>query len=147
MSKTQLAFAVSLPLALTLQCWLTMCTLISAGTESMRLYGFPLGWYAPSQAASMAYDVALGPFVVDFAVYLAIALAVAALSGIGRASAPGRKLVGAILWTAAVASIAWNIAPLLMDPHVVAWTLDGYFDANAVRTHTFQIGPARWGSS
>ena len=145
MSKRLFLFAAALPLGVTLLCWVSMRTLVTAGTESMRLYGFPLGWVAPSPAASMAFDVAAGPLVVDLLVHAAIAWGLVAASGLARAPAAPRRLAIAGLWVLALGSLAYCVAPLLTDAHVVAWTLDGYFGDQATRAHALQLGPPAWG--
>jgi len=141
MSKLRFVVAAVLPLALVLLSWIGMRTVVTAGSESLSLYGFPLAWVAPSGAASMAFDIAAGPLLVDLAIYLAFAAALVALAGVARASAPRARATSFVLWVVAAGSIAWCVLPLLMDPHFVAWTLDGYFGAGAARTRALQLGP------
>ncbi len=135
----------ALPLGVTLLCCVSMRTLVTAGTESMRLYGFPLAWAAPSPAASMAFEIAAGPLVVDLAVYLAIAWALLAASGLARARSTPRRASVAVLWVLALGALGWCALAVLTDAHVVAWTLDDYFGPGAARTHAFQFGPPAWG--
>ena len=113
-----------------------MRTVISLPDEAMVSYGFPIAWYTPSLATSLAYEVALGPLLVDLIVYFAACGAIlflVSVSWMGRTAC-------ALLWLAGVGSAGALALVLLLDPHFVAWTLDGYFGAGATRSRSMYFG-------
>jgi hypothetical protein len=143
MTKLRNLSGVALPVGITLFCWLSMRTVVTNGSESQSLYGFPLAWYAPSPAASMAYEIALWPWAIDLLLYVAAAfLACRPLMARGPRTMPGKAVV-MLLCVVAAASLAWMALALAFDVHAVAWTLDGYYSDAATRTHGLQIGPGR----
>lgn len=133
----------AMPLGVTVFCWLTMRTEASLGSETGASYGFPLPWYAPSAASSMAYTVAVTPLVLDLLVYVAVAQAVLMAWRLRTASPPRRGLRVA-LWAAALASVAYAATGLMTDPRVVAWDPSPYFHAAADRSHRLQWGTGPW---
>jgi hypothetical protein len=140
--KTLCKFAI--PVGVSLLCWLTMRTVVSSGGESLAMYGFPLPWYAPSAASSMAYDMAAGPFVIDLLVYVTAAQAIISF-GTAGSTVPLKvgRLAAILLWLLAVGSIACTALATGFDPHVAGWTLDGYFGTGATRTHALHFGLGR----
>ena len=48
-------------------------------------------------------------------------------------------------WVLALGSLAWRALSVLVDAHVVAWTLDGYVGHGSTRSHALQLGPHRSG--
>jgi hypothetical protein len=133
---------VATPLSLLAFFWLTMRAVVSAGGETLSSYGFPVAWYAPSPASSLAYDIAVGPMMLDVACYVLFGGCVLRLA---RWRPERNRTAGAVvsilLWVGALASLVFTAIVIAHDPHFVAWTLDGYFSGHAARSHYLQFGP------
>lgn len=132
----------SVPVGLLALFWLTMRVVASYSDESMISYGFPFSWYAPSGVSSMAYDLAVGPFIVDSIFYIGTCHGIILL--VVSKSALSHKLsnvVSTLLWFAALSSLGLMFIAVSMEPHFVGWTLDSYFAGNAQRNYSFHFGP------
>lgn len=137
-------FKFAVPVGLSALCWLTMRTVAAYGDESMTSYGFPFPWYAPSGASSMAFDVAIGPLIVNIVSYVSIGYIVTSLIiPASMISTRGGNILSVVLWFAAFGSLALTFTGISLDPHFVNWTMDSYFSENAKRSHGFQFGPGR----
>jgi hypothetical protein len=135
----------SLPLALLAFCWLSMQTTAAYSDEATRVYGFPLSWNAPNSSSSMAFSIAIGPLLVDLALYVFLTHLI--LIAACRRFAPDGKagtVISAVLWLAALASLVLVFAAISSDPVFTGWSLDSYFGSNAMRSHVFWFGPGRW---
>ncbi|PWK39424.1 hypothetical protein C7534_113122 [Pseudomonas sp. OV226] len=85
----------------------TMRTVTSwDGEPSTMSYGFPLPWYTPSLATSLAYTIAVVPLLLDFFIYFVICWGLASLVEVKRAMAPnfGRVCAG-LRWIGGIASV------------------------------------------
>lgn len=139
----------ALPLGLLAFCWLSMRTVVAFTDESMKIYGFPFGWYAPNASSSMAFTAAIGPLAVDILVYVLIFQCAVALFPSGKEMPPKRQLskiqlaVSGVLWIAAIASLGLFFMSIGSDLQFVGWSLDSYFGDTATRSHHFQFGPGR----
>jgi uncharacterized membrane protein len=135
----------ALPLGLLAFCWLSMQTVVAFTNESMKIYGFPFGWYAPNAGSSMAFTAALGPLVIDILVYVLACHILVARFPSGKATKPKILLaVSVALWVAALASLALLSIYIGSDLQFVSWSLDSYFSDTATRNYSFQFGPGRW---
>ncbi len=141
MTRIQLFFWFSVPLAVLTFGWLSMETIASFTDEARSLYGLPLPWYAKSLVSSAGYDIALGPMLLDFLLYLA-ASHLLCLTFLRKTMLASKKseLVGAALWLGALLTAAMFLIELKMDVQVHIWTLDHYFGDNAQRHYFFQFG-------
>jgi len=136
----QSASRFGLPAGLALFCWLTMRTVTSDGGESIASYGFPLPWCAASPASSGAFDIAVGPLLLDLACQgLAGAVLAAAWPALDR-----RPAAAIVAWLAAILSAGVLVFAVALDAQLVPWRLDAYFGGNALRTHALHLGPPRW---
>jgi hypothetical protein len=134
----QKAFRFTLPLTLVVFFWLSVRVVANVPGETGVFYGFPFAWYAPSAAASLAFNVAFGALVVDLLIYFAVIHA--CLSRLHAAQKVSRWIsVG--LWVVAVASMLLTMLAIGFDAKFVFWTLDDYFGAGATRHYHFQFGP------
>ena len=118
-----------------------MRTVVSSGNESLVSYGFPLPWQAASQAGTMAQDLALLPLLLDLACYIGgcqIMLAPWAMNLARRRRL--RRLIPALLWLSAIGSAITLALRVLSDPQWVWWSLDDYFNAQAVRSRSLHWG-------
>ena len=145
MTRFQQFFWFSLPIALLAFAWLSLGTTASFSDEARTLYGFPLPWYAKSQVTSLGYDVALGPMLLDFLLYLGLSHLVIHLLSFVLPPKNGPKskkirAICALLWLTALLSTALFCFALAMDVQLNLWTLDNYFGGNAQRQYFFQFG-------
>lgn len=142
MIRTSMQLRVATPLGLLAFFWLTMRSVVSAGGETVNHYGFPVAWYTPSSASSLAYDIAVGPMMLDVACYVVFGGFVLWLAH--WRPDPNRTahtVVSILLWVGALASLVFTAMVIAHDPHFVAWTLDGYFSGHAARGYYLQFGP------
>lgn len=143
MTHRRLLLSLSLPAALFVFCWLTMRTSVTSGSESLLMYGFPLPWHAPSQAGSMARDLALGPLLIDFACYLSSCHAgLLPWAGLQAVTDRTRMRMSVLLWLVAIMSAVLLALRLLSDPQWFWWSIDGYLDNLAVRSRSLHWGLA-----
>lgn len=144
---------IGLPATVLLFLWVSMRTVSgypsASGTafaESMTAFGFPLSWYAASQATSNAYKIALVPLVVDLLVY---AFGVASLhwliapriTRVVHLSSRAMTAVSVALWAAAAMCTVAAVVIMTPDVYVNTTEVDTYFDS-AVATHrrSFVVG-------
>lgn len=132
----------SLPASLLALLAVTMRVEISQGGEQMASYGFPLAWYSPSIALSMAYTIALAPLFLDLLMYLLICQLVFAfaLPHRLRTSKLG-FVISVLLWACALVLCLFSFMIIFSDPLFVLWNLDSYFGTEATRNYFFHIGP------
>jgi hypothetical protein len=134
--------ALAVPGGLLGFCWLGMRTDTLAGSESMRSFGFPFPWYAPSPASSQAFDIALGPALMDLLAYVLIATVLLRLLAPSSAGAPRHeRAAGLLAWVAAAGSLLFTLTVIGADAHFVGWFLDDYFGPATQHRHAFQFGP------
>jgi hypothetical protein len=139
MIKFKNLFKYALPLGLTLFCWLSMRTTASFSDESFSSYGFPFPWYAANGISSMGHIVAIGPLLLDLAVYvLACYSIIALLPPLALAGVKG--ILACLLWLAGAASLLFVVLALSIGPSFVAWELDSYFGSHAKRHYSLQLG-------
>lgn len=132
----------ALPAGLTIFCWLTMRTVASFSDESMTSYGFPFPWYSPDTISSMAYVIAIIPFLIDLTIYVSASF-VAISFLLQRSEGRYLRLVSIALWLMACASLTLKISIILISPQIVAWTLDSYYFGKAQRSYGVQLGLGR----
>ncbi|MDR6919105.1 hypothetical protein J2X66_006011 [Pseudomonas sp. 3296] len=123
----------------------TMRTVTSwDGEPSTMSYGFPLPWYTPSLATSLAYTIAVVPLLLDFFIYFVICWGLASLVEVKRAMAPnfGRVCAG-LRWIGGIASVGVLTLIMLMGDQFTAWTLDNYFGEGATRSRHVHLFWAR----
>lgn len=132
-------FSKCLHVAVILFAFLTMRTVTSANEEpSIISYGFPLPWYTPSLATSLAYTIAVGPLLFDFITYLFICWGLSRLMDI-RWTVPivvGRVFLG-LWWFVIGVSVVRLALIILLGDQFTAWTVDSYFNEDA--THKRHI--------
>jgi len=121
--------------------WLTMRTVVSYRDELMMSYGFPFSCFAPSSVSSMAYDLAVGPFIIDIIFYVLICHIIISLAIPKKIlSSRGGSVISILLWLAGLGSMIFVSMAVSLDPHFVTWTLDSYFSENAKRSYNFYFG-------
>ena len=135
-------FKYSIPLGLLAFFGLTMRTVASYTDESMTSYGFPFPCYGLSSVSSMAYELAIGPFIIDVIFYILICHTIISLA-IPKLILSSRNgnVVAILLWLTGLGSMIFMLIAVSIDPHFVTWKLDGYFSENAARTYHFHFGP------
>lgn len=135
----------SSPFALLAFCWLTMgVTSAFEGEAAVTGYGFPLTWYSPNLVSSGSYEIAIGPMLIDFAIYHLLShalwsalfkhrLAIAALAG---------RTTSGSLWTGATVSVALWVFAFSIDPVVSWWNLSSssYFTEKANHRRFVSVG-------
>ena len=141
MNSLRQAWQIALPLGLAAFFAVTMGTTVSFTDETLRMYGFPLPWYAASGVSSMGYVIASWPMVLDLCCYLLLAWGlVACLPQRVLIAVCRSKRVLLLLWSVAVAALVLTGLAMSLGPDLVAWSLDSYFDAAAKRSHRLQFG-------
>jgi len=133
------SFAV--PVCLLLFCWLTVGAGASVDNGIVNLYGLPLAWYAPSLATSGGYEIAIGPMLVDLAIYGLVACGLVWVVGrwlslVGKA----RRISAWGLWIAAVVSVVFSFVVFSGDAHATWWRLNSGVPDNASRSYFVSVG-------
>ncbi|MFI3199775.1 MAG: hypothetical protein QX196_15795 [Methylococcaceae bacterium] len=90
----------------------------------------------------MAYDLAVGSFIIDVISNVLICHIIISLA-ISRQVLSSRRgnVISILLWLAGLGSMAFISMAVSLDIHFVAWTLDSYFGENAERNYSFHFGP------
>lgn len=101
----------------------------------MMSYGFPLPWYTPSMATSLAYTIAVGPLLLDFFIYFVICWGLSTLVEVKRVMPTnfGRVWEG-LRWIGGIASVGVLSVIMFTGDQFTAWTLNNYFGERATRS-------------
>ena len=142
-----------LPITVLLFLWISMRTVSGypsvSGTgfaESMTAFGFPLSWYAASEATSNAYKIALLPLVVDLLIYALVVvllqwLIANRLARVASLSSRTSTAVSVSLWAAAAICTVAAVVIMTPDVHVNMTKVDAYFSGeSATHRRSFVVG-------
>ena len=148
MKLTRRTLAITLPITLLIFLWVTMRTHsayaseVAINAESMVAFGFPLSWHAANAETSMGTLVGVVPLALDFAVYFVGVFLVThrARHHIEQRSKVTVGRASAVLWLAALLSVATSVFLIGTDVRVQAMAVDSYFDDRAVRVHSLAFG-------
>jgi hypothetical protein len=134
------SFAV-MPVCLLLFCWLTVGAGASVDNGVVNLYGLPLAWYTPSLVTSGGYEIAIGPMLVDLAIY---GLLAGGLVWVGAKwfslGARARRIWGMALWIGAVGSVIFSLVVFSGDAHTTWWRLNSGVPNNASKSYFVSVG-------
>lgn len=132
----------TLPACLIAFLTITMRIKSSLGDEQMLSFGFPLSWYSPSNAASMAYTIAAVPLIIDLLCYVAFSYVLALTLPTGRILTSKYDFILTIaLWVCVPCGALFTYLIIFSDPLFVIWTLNDYFSNGAAHDYNIQIGP------
>ena len=133
--------AFAIPVCLLLFCWLTVGVSASVDNGVVALYGLPLAWYTPSLISSGGYEVAIGPMLVDLAVYglFAYGLIAAARKWLSL-DARSARIATLALWLASLGSVFLSITAFSSDSHITWWDLNSGVPPEARRSYFASLG-------